>query len=64
MVSRHYIRMPTNLMMVVCKIQVKVYVEKTQPNKPGTRGQALNGILEYYADRSVSDSVSRPRLDV
>ena len=41
-------------------------------NKPGSRGQASNGIQKHYADRSVSqvsewevrESVSRPRLDV
>ena len=35
-VCRHYIRMPTNLMMVVCKIQASV---KEESNKKGFNGQ-------------------------
>ena len=30
------------------------YESVLRKNKPGTRGQVLNGIQEHYADRSVS----------
>ena len=33
-------------------------------NKLGIWGQASNGIQQHYADRWVSESVSRPRVDV